>query len=79
MSEIHNSARRMPVILDKHSEKSWLDISVSGPQALELLKPAAEGILKAHTVSPLINDRTKNRNTPEVILPYQYAQQNLLF
>lgn len=79
MSEIHNSARRMPVVLDKYSEKSWLDISISGSQALELLKPAAEGVLKGHTISPLINDRTKNRNTPDVILPYQYAQQNLLF
>jgi putative SOS response-associated peptidase YedK len=79
MSEIHNSARRMPVILDKYTEKSWLDISVTGPRALELLKPAAEGVLQAHTVSPLINDRSKNRNTPEVIMPYQYAQQNLLF
>lgn len=79
MSEIHNSARRMPVILNKYAEKKWLDLSVSGTHALELLKPAPEDILKAHTVSPLINDKNRNRDTPEVILPYQYAQQNLLF
>jgi putative SOS response-associated peptidase YedK len=79
MSEIHNSGKRMPALLDTDSEKKWLDISVTGNDALKLLKPAENDILRAHTVSPLINDRSKNRNVPEVILPYHYSQQKLLF
>lgn len=64
MSEIHNSGKRMPAILDRDSELKWLDISISADDAKKLLKPSEESILKAHTVSPLVNSRTANRNTP---------------
>jgi putative SOS response-associated peptidase YedK len=79
MAEIHNSAKRMPVILDRTSEKIWIDLSVSQSDALGLLKPAPPNILKAHTIGPLINNRNENRNTPEVIQPYTYGSENLGF
>jgi putative SOS response-associated peptidase YedK len=79
MAEIHNSAKRMPAILNKSSEKMWIDLSSSSSEALELLKPSPSEILKAHTVSPLVNDRYANRNTPDVIKHYQYNSGNLLF
>lgn len=79
MSEIHNSGKRMPAILDRDSELKWIDISLPANDAKKLLRPLAENILKAHTVSPLVNSRTANRNTPELIKPYNYNQQQLLF
>ena len=79
MAEIHNSARRMPVILDKSSEARWIDTSSTSDIALSLLKPCPSKILKAHTVSPLVNDRSTDRNTPDVIMPYKYGRKNLLF
>lgn len=79
MAEIHNSGKRMPVILDKASEKSWTDISVNHTEAFSLLTPAPSEILRAHTISPLINSRTADKNTPDVIKPYGYQQENLLF
>jgi putative SOS response-associated peptidase YedK len=79
MAEIHNSARRMPAILDKKSESLWIDLSVSSADALSLLKPSPTEILTAHTIGPLVNDRSANRNTPEVIQPYNYNRGNLLF
>ena len=79
MAEIHNSARRMPVILDKASETVWTEQSSSLNDVLLLLKPSPSEILKAHTVSPLINDRGVDRNTPDVIKPYAYNTGNLLF
>jgi putative SOS response-associated peptidase YedK len=79
MAEIHNSAKRMPAIMDRAKEKEWIDLSTSPADALNLLKPSAAGYLKAHTISPLINDRISNRNTPEVIKPYSYKSENLLF
>jgi putative SOS response-associated peptidase YedK len=78
MSEIHNSKKRMPAILDKKSESQWLDISINPNDIKNILKPLPEDILKAHTVSPLVNSRTIDRNTPEVIKPYNYNKQ-LLF
>ncbi len=79
MVEIHNSGKRMPVILNKSSEKKWIDISVTSADALSLLTPLPEGILKAHTISPLINSRSADRNTPDIIKPYQYGTGGVLF
>lgn len=79
MAEIHNSARRMPVILDKASEITWTDQSSSLPDVLKILRPCPSEILKAHTVSPLVNDRNADRNTPEVINPYTYHKGQTLF
>ncbi len=79
MAEIHNSAKRMPVILDRDKEKRWIDISIPPEEALGLLKPCPSELLKAHTISNLINDKSANRNTPEVIWPYIYDSGNRLF
>jgi putative SOS response-associated peptidase YedK len=79
MAEIHNSAKRMPVILDKSSETIWTDQSSSLNDVLTILRPCPPEILNAHTISPLINDRNIDRNTPEVIKPYTYNTGNLLF
>jgi putative SOS response-associated peptidase YedK len=79
MAEIHNSAKRMPVILDKTSESAWKDQSASLEDVLTLLRPCPNEILNAHPVSPLINDRSVDRNTQEVIKPYSYETGNLLF
>jgi len=79
MAQIHNSAKRMPVILDRSEETRWLNPSSSSVDTLSLLKPYPDGMLKAHTISPLVNDRNGNRNTPEVIQPYNYQSGNLLF
>jgi putative SOS response-associated peptidase YedK len=79
MARIHNSGKRMPVILNNSSETRWLDLSVSKTEALNLLTPCPSDILKAHTISPLINSRSSDRNTPELIQPYNYPTGNLLF
>jgi putative SOS response-associated peptidase YedK len=79
MAEIHNSGKRMPVILDKSSEKKWLDISTSQEDALGLLRPCPSDILQAYTIGPLINSRTSDRNTPDLIKPYNYKSENPLF
>lgn len=79
LSEIHNSAKRMPAILDKEAERTWLNVNTSVESAMQLLKPFNDGILRAHTIGPLVNDRNADRNTPEVIRPYHYYIQNSLF
>jgi putative SOS response-associated peptidase YedK len=79
MAEIHNSGKRMPVVLDPSMESSWINISTSENDALSLLKPCPAIIIQAYTIGPLINSRTADRNTPDLIKPYNYAQENLLF
>ncbi len=79
MSEIHNSGRRMPVILDENDEMNWIDPSFPVAELHNLLKPASSEILKAHTISSLVNSRSVDRNTPDVIKPFDYQPDNLLF
>jgi putative SOS response-associated peptidase YedK len=79
MAEIHNSKKRMPAILDKANERKWIDLSLSSSEALNMLKPCPENMLKAHTISPLVNNRNTDRNTPEVILPFNYNSPGTLF
>jgi len=75
---IHNSKKRMPVILDRDAEKRWISSTTSPDEAMSLLKPCPEEVLKAHTISNLINNKSANRNTPEVIRPF-HRDNNTLF
>jgi putative SOS response-associated peptidase YedK len=79
LSEIHNSAKRMPLILGKEEEKLWLDTSTDSADVKEIMKPLPEGLLSAYTISGLVNDKHVDRNTPEVVKPYQYFSQGNLF
>jgi putative SOS response-associated peptidase YedK len=79
LAVIHNSEKRMPVILDKTTEVKWTDLSISHAEALSLLIPCPSENLGAHTISKLINSRSVDLNTPEVIKPYTYPKENLLF
>ena len=69
----------MPVLLDRSSENKWLDLNTPLEELTRMFTPVPSGILGAHTISPLVNDRNSERNTPEVIKPFKYGDENLLF
>ena len=79
LAVIHNSKKRMPVILDRDGEKRWISTDPSPEEALSLLTPCRSEVLKAHTISDLVNNQKANRNSPEVIQPFQRGTSNLLF
>ena len=79
LEKIHNSAKRMPVILDKGNEHKWLDLSIPPEEIRSLLKPCKSEYLKAHTISDLINDKSKDRNTPDLIIPFERHISGTLF
>lgn len=59
MSSIHN---RMPVILKREDEKTWVDPSLDDPEKLkQLLKPYPDGGLEAYQVSKKVNS-PKNKS-----------------
>jgi putative SOS response-associated peptidase YedK len=79
MAEVHNSKKRMPAILSRDNERRWIDVSLSVEEASGILKPFPSDLIRAHTISPLVNNRSADRNTPEVIKPYSYQSGNTLF
>ena len=79
MEEIHNTKKRMPVILPSSAEKIWLREAVSADALTALMEPVASEMLGAHTISPLITNVRADRNRAELIMPYNYPVQGTLF
>ena len=79
LAVIHNSKKRMPVILERSDESRWVNLLTSADEAFALLKPCPSEILKAHTIGNLVNSRSANKNTPEVIRPIVSENNSLLF
>jgi putative SOS response-associated peptidase YedK len=62
MEEIHNTKKRMPVILTSANEKKWLDDSLSEKDVLELLNPIHEQFMMA---TKLIDADSKQQKLPK--------------
>ena len=74
VAKIHNIKKRMPVILNKETEKTWLKDSLTKNEIDELCKPHDEDKMKAHTISKLITSKNNNNNVPEVMEKYSYSE-----
>ncbi|MCF8415346.1 MAG: SOS response-associated peptidase [Crocinitomicaceae bacterium] len=77
MAEIHNTKKRMPVILSKDQEENWLQGNLNS-EILEL--PFPDKFISAHQISKKIINN-KQANVPEVLLPFenQVFVQGILF
>ena len=78
LQKIHNSKKRMPLIIPVEKEKEWIksDLSKTGIQSLML--PFDENKMEAYTISKLITDRTQHNNVPEVMHRFEYPELELL-
>ena len=66
MKNIHD---RMPVILPKEEEKTWLD-ETPPDELFPLLRPFPAGLMTAYPVSRLVNSPANDR--PEILDPVEY-------
>lgn len=78
MEKIHNSKKRMPVILQDSEENSWIDPDLGAEDAVKHLKPVHEKEMRFHTISPLISKRGVDKNVPELVRPFAYESGKLL-
>jgi putative SOS response-associated peptidase YedK len=79
MAEIHNSKKRMPVILDPDMEQNWLNLDLGEQNSIDLLKPCPSDILNAYTISDLINRKSSDKNIPDIIKPFNRDTGGSLF
>jgi putative SOS response-associated peptidase YedK len=63
MAKIHD---RMPVILDRKTEKRWIE-NVPQEELLEMMKPCDASSLLAYPVSSLVN--SPRNDSPEILTP----------
>jgi putative SOS response-associated peptidase YedK len=78
MEKIHNSRKRMPVILQEGVENAWIDPDLSPEDAVKQLQPVDEDQMRFHTISKLISKRGVDKNVPELVEPYHYDSGKLL-
>jgi len=73
LAVIHNTAKRMPVILPRDVERKWLSPAITKAQAAQLLTAFPDELLEAYTVAKL-DPSHMQANTPQAILPFQYQE-----
>ena len=74
MAKIHNLKLRMPLILPKEKEMSWIQQDISDEELNSLMFPFDENLMKAHTISRRITSRTESPNDPETIKHFEYPE-----
>lgn len=72
LERIHNTRKRMPVILKREDEKEYLERNLHAGEIDALLKPYDDKEMQAHTVSRLISTKRANTNVPEVMREFTY-------
>ena len=71
MARIHNTKKRMPLIVERQNWDQWLDRQAERPALEALMQPLPDGELLAHPISKLITSRTADSNVPEVQQEYK--------
>lgn len=83
IERIHNTKKRMPVILEPEAEERWLSDGLSKEEINSLMVPYDDSKMEAYTVSKLVSQRGRNTNVPEVIEKFDYeelkSEQSTLF
>jgi putative SOS response-associated peptidase YedK len=74
MAMIHNSKKRMPLILSDEAWHRWLDPKTSKEELQSMLKPSPSAILNYHSISKDISYRNRDTNCPEIQTEVLYPE-----
>lgn len=69
MAEIHNSKKRMPLIVEDRSLNAWQDNWTSEEVIQSIFKPFDGSGMNAYQISKQANNTRNNRNVPEILSP----------
>lgn len=79
MEKIHNTKKRMPVILTRETEARWLDQKTPTEEAGQLLLPFDQDGLEAWTISGRISYPETDPGDEKLIRPHDYPVPGTLF
>jgi len=79
MEKIHNTRKRMPVILNKESETDWITGEPSLLKRKQFFLPFNDSDLKAYTVTPRLSSANAKPSDPSMIEPYEQFSSGKLF
>ncbi len=66
MEYIHNSKKRMPLILQKADISEWIDPETQVGKINSLMKPFPDNLMKSHSITSDAGNTRINRNIPEI-------------
>lgn len=77
-AKIHNTKKRMPVILEREDEGKWISAGHESGVAErnQLLKPFDAERMDAYSIGRLISSRSLESNVPGVLEPVTYPELN---
>ncbi len=79
LEKIHNSKKRMPIILQREFEKDWLNATLAKDDVVALCEPIDDSLLCAHTVSKMITDRkVEDKNVETISAAFDYPELALI-
>lgn len=78
MERIHNTKKRMPVILTVEDERIWMKPDATKEDLESIMKPYEGDDLIVYPVSRLLTDREADTNVPEVLNEENYSELNFL-
>jgi putative SOS response-associated peptidase YedK len=79
LEKVHNTKKRMPVILAMEKERTWLDDHLDKDSVQSLLQPYETTQMEAFPVTRLVNKLGLNTTSPEVTNRQTYAELPDLF
>ena len=79
MAEIHNSAKRMPVILHKEDYLTWLKEDLTEGEIKNLMRPFEAEAMDAYPISKVIYSKTENSNVASVLDQEKYEASIPIF
>ena len=69
---VHNSAKRMPLILSQEDEAKWIDPTINYEDLEKLMRPYPSDKMIAYSISKLITSRKQEPNDPKVLEGFDY-------
>lgn len=77
MEKIHNTKKRMPLIIPLGDEKKWIDPYLSKEEIINMITPYDESDMVSYTISQKANSARSNRNVPEILDKVEYPELSL--
>lgn len=74
MAKVHNSRKRMPLILPKEKEKTWLDPKQNETQIKNMMVPYKPEDMKAYPVTNKLSRLGYNTTDQTVTEPFEYQK-----
>jgi putative SOS response-associated peptidase YedK len=74
VGKIHNTKKRMPLILEPEKSLKWIDKNTSEKDIKQMMQPVGASQMKAHTIKKFMPVKPEDSYKPQIIAYYHYPE-----